>query len=78
MLLSVPEVGIRLAQAVGRLLRTHEDAGTVTVLDPRLGNTHWGRLLLRGLPPFRIVVGDRAPGGERRTEVADCAAALSS
>lgn len=73
MLLSVPEVGIRLAQAVGRLLRTHEDAGTVTVLDPRLGNTHWGRLLLRGLPPFRIAVGDRAPCGERRTEVAACA-----
>lgn len=57
--LSVPEVGIRLAQAVGRLLRTHEDSGTVTVLDPRLGSTHWGRLLLRGLPPFRIVIGER-------------------
>lgn len=65
MVLSVPEVGIRLAQAVGRLLRTHEDSGTVTVLDPRLGNTHWGRLLLRGLPPFRIVVGEhsKAPRG---------------
>jgi len=56
--LSVPEVGIRLAQAVGRLLRTREDRGTVTVLDPRLGSTHWGRLLLRGLPPFRIVIGE--------------------
>ncbi|MCW5230945.1 helicase C-terminal domain-containing protein [Verminephrobacter eiseniae] len=58
--LSVPEVGIRLAQAVGRLLRTHQDSGTVSVLDPRLGSTHWGRLLLlRGLPPFRIVIGER-------------------
>jgi len=62
---SVPEVGIRLAQATGRLLRTDDDHGTVTVLDPRLGRTHWGRMLLRGLPPFRIVIGDRpldAPG----------------
>ena len=47
-----------------------------TVLDPRLGNTHWGRLLLRGLPPFRIVVGDRAPDRERRTEVEECVAAV--
>lgn len=58
MVLSVPEVGIRLAQAVGRLLRTDEDSGTVTVFDPRLGDTHWGRQLLRGLPPFRMVVGE--------------------
>ncbi|RCW65133.1 ATP-dependent DNA helicase DinG [Pseudorhodoferax soli] len=56
---SVPEVGIRLAQATGRLLRTDDDYGTVTVLDPRLGSTRWGRMLLRGLPPFRIVIGDR-------------------
>ncbi|MCL1960663.1 MAG: ATP-dependent DNA helicase DinG [Desulfovibrionaceae bacterium] len=60
MALSVPEAGIRLAQAAGRLLRTPEDSGTVTVLDPRLGNTHWGKLLLRGLPPFRIAIGDGA------------------
>ena len=70
MVLNVPEVGIRLAQAVGRLLRTQEDSGTVTVLDPRLGNTHWGRLLLRSLPPFRIVMGDRALNGQRRAVVA--------
>jgi ATP-dependent DNA helicase DinG len=53
---SVPEVGIRLAQAVGRLLRTDDDHGTVTILDPRLGGTSWGRMLLRSLPPFRIVM----------------------
>lgn len=57
---SVPEVAIRLAQAVGRLLRTPEDRGTVTVLDPRLGATAWGRRLLAGLPPFRIVRGRAA------------------
>ncbi|UEC01665.1 ATP-dependent DNA helicase DinG [Burkholderia vietnamiensis] len=57
---SLPEAGIRLAQAVGRLLRTPQDHGTVTVLDPRLGTTAWGRRLLAGLPPFRIVRGRRA------------------
>ncbi len=74
MTLSVPEVGIRLAQAVGRLLRTHEDSGTVTVLDPRLGNTHWGRLLLRGLPPFRVVIGDRPSGATRPAAEIPCMA----
>ncbi|CAM3423485.1 ATP-dependent DNA helicase DinG [Paracidovorax anthurii] len=59
---SVPEVGIRLAQAVGRLLRTPEDRGRVTVLDPRLAGTPWGRRLLAGLPPFRRVQG-AASGG---------------
>ena len=58
---SVPEVGIRLAQAVGRLLRTPEDHGRVTVLDPRLASTPWGRRLLAGLPPYRRVRG-AAPG----------------
>ncbi|WP_406625377.1 ATP-dependent DNA helicase DinG [Acidovorax sp. SDU_ACID1] len=57
---SLPEAGIRLAQAVGRLLRTPQDHGTVTVLDPRLGTTAWGRRLLAGLPPFRLVQGKRA------------------
>lgn len=60
---SVPEVGIRLAQAVGRLLRTPEDHGRVTVLDPRLGGTPWGRRLLAGLPPFRVVRGEARPAG---------------
>lgn len=55
---SVPEVGIRLAQAVGRLLRTPEDHGRVSLLDPRLAGTPWGRRLISGLPPFRVVRGD--------------------
>jgi ATP-dependent DNA helicase DinG len=62
---SVPEVGIRLAQAVGRLLRTREDRGRITVLDTRLGSTPWGRRLIAGLPPFRVVRGTE-PGQERR------------
>ncbi|WP_354004240.1 helicase C-terminal domain-containing protein [Delftia sp.] len=50
-----------MAQAVGRLLRTPEDHGRVTVLDPRLASTPWGRRLLAGLPPYRRVRG-AAPG----------------
>jgi len=50
----VPEVGIRLAQSVGRLIRTHTDSGRVTVLDRRLAASRWGRQLLKGLPPFAL------------------------
>jgi len=61
--ISVPETAIRLAQAVGRLLRTVDDHGTVTCLDRRLSDTTWGRRILRGLPPFRL---DIEPRGGRR------------
>jgi ATP-dependent DNA helicase DinG len=50
--MALPTVGIRLAQAAGRLLRRETDSGIVTVLDRRLGSTQWGRKLLAGLPPF--------------------------
>jgi ATP-dependent DNA helicase DinG len=57
--LAVPEVGVRLAQGVGRLLRTDDDYGMVTVLDRRLAASAWGRMLIRGLPPFRLEIGKR-------------------
>lgn len=55
--ITVPETGVRLAQAVGRLLRTDQDYGTVTILDRRLATFHWGHRLLQGLPPFRLNIG---------------------
>ena len=58
--ITLPEAGIRLAQGVGRLLRTHDDHGTVTILDSRLARARWGRTLLRGLPPFALKI-DEAP-----------------
>jgi ATP-dependent DNA helicase DinG len=54
--LSVPEAAVRLKQQLGRLLRTTQDRGTVTILDGRLVTKRWGRLLMRGLPDFEIVV----------------------
>ena len=38
------------------LLRTDADYGTVTILDPRIATSHWGKMLLRGLPPFQVEV----------------------
>lgn len=57
---TLPEASVRLQQQVGRLLRTVDDSGTVTVLDRRLATKRWGAKLLSGLPPFSVVVEDRA------------------
>ncbi|MFC6673560.1 helicase C-terminal domain-containing protein [Marinobacterium aestuariivivens] len=50
---SVPMASMRLTQAVGRLLRTEQDSGTVILLDRRVVTRRYGRQLLDALPPFR-------------------------
>ena len=52
----VPEACVRLAQAVGRLIRSHTDRGTVTLLDRRIVTRSYGRELLCSLPPMRLEV----------------------
>lgn len=47
---------MKLKQGLGRLLRTDADYGTATVLDRRLVSKRWGRLLMKGLPDFQLVV----------------------
>lgn len=48
--LEVPTVSVRLAQAIGRLLRTESDSGLIALLDPRLKGIGYGRALLNELP----------------------------
>lgn len=55
--ISVPDASIRLVQAAGRLLRTEEDRGRITILDRRILTRRYGALLLDALPPFRRVFG---------------------
>ncbi len=50
---SVPIAAIRLAQGVGRLIRSAEDRGVVAVLDSRLETARgYGGYLRKSLPPF--------------------------
>jgi ATP-dependent DNA helicase DinG len=50
---SVPIAAVRLAQGVGRLIRSRGDRGVVAVLDPRLETAKgYGPYLRRSLPPF--------------------------
>lgn len=57
---TVPETAQRFKQGLGRLLRTDDDWGVVTVLDRRLVTKKWGQLLMRGIPDFAVDVERRS------------------
>ncbi|MEP0202839.1 MAG: ATP-dependent DNA helicase DinG [Halioglobus sp.] len=52
--ISVPDAALRLVQASGRLLRTEQDTGRVTLLDKRVLTKRYGKAILASLPPFAI------------------------
>jgi ATP-dependent DNA helicase DinG len=53
----LPEAVIKLRQGYGRLIRGHDDRGAVLLLDRRIHDRAYGRILLQSLPPARRVVG---------------------
>ena len=50
--LTVPSASLRLLQACGRLLRTEDDEGIITLLDTRISSKRYGRAILDTLPRF--------------------------
>jgi ATP-dependent DNA helicase DinG len=52
MSVAATHAALRLAQGVGRLIRTSSDRGVVAVLDPRLATARYGSFLRASLPPF--------------------------
>lgn len=50
---SVPDAALRLVQACGRLMRSEQDSGVVTLFDSRVVEKRYGRELLDALPPFQ-------------------------
>ena len=55
--ISVPDAALRLVQASGRLLRTEEDTGRITLMDRRILTKRYGRAILDSLPPFQRSLG---------------------
>ncbi|TCP10330.1 ATP-dependent DNA helicase DinG [Crenobacter luteus] len=53
--ITVPEASIKLVQAVGRLIRTEQDYGRVTIMDNRIVRQSYGKRLLASLPPFKRI-----------------------
>jgi len=55
--ISVPDAALKLVQASGRLLRSEQDAGRITLLDRRLQTRRYGRAILDSLPRFTFELG---------------------
>jgi ATP-dependent DNA helicase DinG len=53
----LPEAALRLVQASGRLLRTEEDGGWITLMDRRILTLCYGLAILDSLPPFQRQLG---------------------
>ena len=51
--ITVPDASLKLIQAVGRLIRSEEDFGRVTLLDKRVLTKRYGQQLLDALPPMQ-------------------------
>jgi len=51
---SVPQAIITLKQGLGRLIRSREDYGVFSILDPRLRKKSYGRIFLESLPPCPV------------------------
>ena len=51
--LQVPQAVIALKQGFGRLIRSVHDRGVLTLLDPRVQRSRYGRVFLDSLPPYR-------------------------
>ncbi len=49
---TLPRAGLLLAQAAGRLIRSGEDKGVVSVLDSRLANSGYASSLRKSMPPM--------------------------
>ncbi len=58
---TVPDASLKLIQACGRLIRTEEDKGQITILDTRLLTRRYGQLLLNTLPPYKRIVEQTKP-----------------
>jgi len=55
--ISVPDAALRLVQASGRLLRTEDDRGQITLLDRRVLTKKYGRAILDSLPGYQFDLG---------------------
>jgi len=53
--LQLPHAVLSMKQGFGRLIRRESDRGIVAVLDSRIQTRHYGKEILKALPPARVV-----------------------
>ncbi len=54
--ITVPDAALKLVQACGRLLRSENDSGKITLLDRRVVTKRYGKAILDSLPPFTRLI----------------------
>lgn len=52
--ISVPDASVKLVQSCGRLLRSENDSGLITIFDKRLTSKRYGKALLNALPAYQL------------------------
>jgi len=52
----IPESVIKFKQGIGRLIRSKEDRGVITILDTRIIKKRYGEIFLNSIPTKRILV----------------------
>lgn len=67
---TLPEAILKFKQGAGRLIRTSDDRGLVTILDSRIVRKNYGKAFLLSLPPCPVEVW-RADGESERIEPDD-------
>jgi ATP-dependent DNA helicase DinG len=55
----VPEAVIKFKQGIGRLIRSKNDKGTITILDNRIINKRYGKYFLDSIPTKNILIGSK-------------------
>lgn len=55
----VPEAVIKFKQGAGRLIRSKDDKGIITILDIRVLKKHYGRIFLKSLPNGKKIIGGK-------------------
>jgi ATP-dependent DNA helicase DinG len=53
-MIQVPHAVIQFRQGIGRLIRSHQDRGVVTILDPRIRTKSYGKTFLDSIPEGEI------------------------
>ena len=59
----LPEAVLKLKQGFGRLIRTHQDTGSVVILDSHVLHKPYGQVFLGSLPACRRVIENRSSDG---------------
>ncbi len=54
--IALPDASLRLVQACGRLIRSENDTGKISIFDNRLKTKFYGKQLLDALPGYNIII----------------------